>query len=257
MLSRGIMNKAVQVCVWPLFTALCCLVLGTAQAQEAGSATQISYEGNLGPARIGLTVVVKSGVVSGGHYFYAKYLTDIPLTGSIQPGVLALKGQDGGAFALKFVGNGSEAGKPLDFENSVGLEGTWSKDGKSLPVKLTAGGQSQAPATGRWYEMVTDQSDAAFEAKVQGFYKAAFAGDHAAAARNVSFPLRVNQNGKSRMIHNAAELAAKWDTIFTPAYLAALKKDMPHDLGIVQGQAMLGDGQAFFDDKGATALNIP
>jgi hypothetical protein len=257
MRHRRIMNKAAQVCVQQLLIGVLCLALGAAHAQKAGSATQVSYEGTLGTARIGLTVVVKSGAVSGGHYFYAKYLTDIPLTGSIQPGALALKGQDGGAFALKFVGNGSEAGKPLDFENSVGLEGTWSKDGKSLPVKLTAGGQSPAPASGRWYEMVTDQSDAAFEAKVQGFYKAALTGDHAAAARNVSFPLRVNHNGKSRMIRNTTELTAQWETIFTPAYLVALKKDMPHDLSIVQGQAMLGDGQAFFSDKGATALNIP
>jgi hypothetical protein len=104
---------------------------------------------------------------------------------------------------------------------------------------------------------VTGQSDAAFEAKVQGFYKAALAGDRAAAAKYVSFPLRVNHNGKSRTIHNAAELAAQWETIFTPAYLTALKNDIPHDLSVIQGQAMLGDGQAFFSDQGATALNIP
>jgi len=253
----GITTRAAHICRRLVVTVFLCLALEAAHAQEAGAASLISYEGTLGPARIGLTLVVKSGAVAGGHYFYAKYLTDIPLIGSIQPGALALQGQDGGAFALKFVGNGSDAGKPLNFENSVGLEGNWSKDGKILPVKLTAGGQSPAPASGRWYEMVTDQSDAAFEAKVQGFYKAAMSGDRAAAARYVSFPLRVNHNGKSRMIRNAAELAAQWETIFTPAYLEALKKDLPHDLGIVQGQAMLGNGQAFFSDKGATAINIP
>ncbi len=241
----------------PIFAAFLSLALGAAHAQQADSATQISYEGTLGPARIGLTLVVRNDIVSGGHYFYAKYLTDIPLTGSIRPGALALQGQDGGAFALRFVGNGSDAGKPLDFENSVGLEGTWARDGKSLPVKLTAGGQSPAPASGRWYEMVTDHSDAAFEARVQGFYRAALAGDRAATAKYVSFPLRVNHNGESRMIRSAAELTAQWETIFTLAYLAALRKDMPHDLSIVQGQAMLGDGQAFFSERGATALNIP
>jgi hypothetical protein len=253
----GILSTAVQRPLRPIFAMLLCLASAVAHAQDAGGATQISYEGTLGPARIGLTVIVKNGAVSGGHYFYAKYLTDIPLNGSIQPGALTLHGQDGGVFALKFVGNGSEAGKPLNFENSVGLEGTWSKDGKSLPVKLTAAGQSPVSASGRWYEMVTDQSDAAFEAKVQGFYKAALTGDRAAVANYVSFPLRVNHAGKSRIVRNAAELTAQWETIFTPAYLAALKKDMPHDLSIIQGQAMLGDGQAFFSDKGATTLNIP
>jgi hypothetical protein len=105
--------------------------------------------------------------------------------------------------------------------------------------------------------MVTDQSDAAFEAKLQGFHKAALAGDRSTVADYVYFPLRVNHGGKSRMVRSAAELTAQWKTIFTAAYLAALKKDLPHDPSIIQGQAMLGDGQAFFSDKGATALNIP
>jgi hypothetical protein len=232
------------------------LAAGEAAAQDA--ANQISYEGTLGPARIGLTLVVKSGnMIAGGHYFYTRYLTDIPLTGSMQSGGLTLRGKDGGAFALKFVGNGSDGGKPLDFNNSVGLEGTWAGGAKTLPVKLSMGGQSPLPASGRWYEMVTGQSDAAFEARVQGFYKAVLAGDRAAAARFVSFPLRVNHNGKHRMIQNAAELSAQWETIFIPAYLAALKNDVPHDLGISNGQAMLGSGDVWFSDKGATALNLP
>jgi hypothetical protein len=252
------LRTAVQTYFPWAFAAILSLSLGRALAQEAGNATLLSYQGTLGPTRIGLTVVVKSSnTITGGHYFYAKYLTDIPLTGTMKSGGLSLDGKDGGAFALAFVGNGSEGGKPLNFDNSVGLEGTWSKDGKSLPVKLAAEGQSPVTASGRWYEMVTGQSDAAFEAKAQGFCKAALAGDSAAAAKYVSFPLRVNHNGKNRTIHNAAELAAQWETIFTPAYLTALKNDIPHDLSVIQGQAMLGDGQAFFSDQGATALNIP
>lgn len=253
----GLPNSAAPIFLGPVFAAVFLSALVPSLAQERETARQISYEGTLGPARIGLTVVVTNGVVSGGHYFYAKYLTDIQLNGSAQPGALTLEGKDGGVFALKFVGNGSEGGKPLNFENSVGLEGTWSKDGKTLPVKLTAEGQSPVPASGRWYEMVTSESDAAFEAKIQGFCKAALAGDRSATAKYVSFPLRVNHNGKSRMILNATELNAQWETIFTPAYLAALKNDLPHDLSVIQGQAMLGNGQAFFGDKGATALNIP
>jgi hypothetical protein len=83
-------------------------------------------------------VVNADNRITGGHYFYAKYLTDIPLTGTMKAAALSLDGNDGGAFAQKFVGNGSDGGEPLNFENNVGLEGTWSKDGKSMPVKLTA-----------------------------------------------------------------------------------------------------------------------
>jgi hypothetical protein len=227
-----------------------------AKAQDSSGANRISYEGTLGQTRIWLTLIVKAdNTITGGHYFYAKYLTDIPLTGAMQPGTVTLKGQDGGSFDLKIKGNGSEGSKPMDFNTSVGLEGTWSKDGKSLPVKLDA--QGMAPANGRWYENVTSESDAAFEARAQGFYKAALAGDKATVAKYVDFPLRVNQNGKSRTIHSSAELSAQWDSIFTPAYLAALKKDIPHDMGVAQGQAMLGAGDVWFGDKGATALNLP
>jgi hypothetical protein len=228
----------------------------TATPQDSSGANRISYEGTLGSTRIGMTLIVKGdNVITGGHYFYAKYLTDIPLTGTMQPGAVTLKGQDGGSFDLRFKGNGSEGGKPLDFNNSVGLEGTWSKEGKSLPVKLGAGGMSSAVSG--WYADVTDQSDAAFEAKAQAFYKAALAGDKETAAKYVAFPLRVNHNGKGRMIHSAAELTAQWESIFTPAYLAALKKDIPHDMGVSNGQAMLGPGEVWFGDKGVTALNLP
>ena len=230
---------------------------GAGLAQDSGL-NQVSYDGTLGPTRIGLTLIVKGGnSIAGGHYFYAKYLTDIPLTGTMQASALTLKGGDGGSFALKFTGNGSEGGKPLDFTNSVGLEGTWFKDGKTLPVKLAAGGQSSVPASGRWYEMVTDESDAAFEAKAQGFYKAVLAGDKTGAAKYVDFPLRVNQNGKGHLVRSAAELSAQWDRILTPAYLDILKKEMPHDMSVSKGQAMLGAGDVWFSSKGASALNLP
>jgi hypothetical protein len=251
----GALGKGLERFAIVLAAALAMSSAATAQSAEMN---EVSYDGTLGSTRIGLTLVAKGAAsITGGHYFYAKYLKDIPLTGTLQSSALTLKGEDGGTFALKFIGNGSEAGKPLDFTNSVGLEGTWSGGGKSLPVKLTAGGQSPVPGSGRWYENATEQSDAVFEAKAQAFYKAVLAGDRPTAAKYVSFPLRVNQNGKSRMIHSAAELAAQWETIFTPAYLEALKKDMPHDMSVIRGQAMLGSGEVWFGDKGATALNLP
>jgi hypothetical protein len=227
-------------------------------AESASDLTQISYQGTLDATRIGLTIIAKgSQELTGGHYFYAKYLADIPLTGKIHSGGLTLVGQDGGTFTLNFKGNGSEGGKPLDYNNSVGLVGTWSKGGETLPVSLGMSGQSAVPKSGRWYENVTDESDVAFEARVQGFYTAVLTGDRAGAAKYVAFPLRVNHNGKSQMIHSAAELSAHWDKIFTASYLENLKKDLPHDMGISNSQAMLGAGDVWFGAKGATALNLP
>jgi hypothetical protein len=253
-----IFTTAAMNCLRPALAVILSMAVGPSLAEDPADLTQIVYEGTLGSAHIGLTLLVNgNNTVASGHYFYAKYLTDIPLTGAMQSSTLSLQGNGGGAFALKFIGNGSEGAQPLNFDNSVGLEGTWSMDGKTRPVKLSMGGQSTVSSGGRWYEMVTDDDDLEFEAKVQGFYKAALAGDRAAVARYISFPLRVNHKGTSRMIRSASELTAQWDTIFTPAYLAALKNDLPHDLSIVKGQAMLGAGDAFFNSKGATALNLP
>ncbi|HXE15478.1 MAG TPA: hypothetical protein VN633_25365 [Bryobacteraceae bacterium] len=59
-----------------------------------------------------------------------------------------------------------------------------------------------------------------------------------------------------RTIKNAAQLVSAWDSIFTPAFLAHLRDDLPHDMFVHQGMAMLGDGDVWFDAKGAAVLNV-
>jgi uncharacterized protein (DUF2132 family) len=64
-------------------------------------------------------------------------------------------------------------------------------------------------------------------------------------------------NGKHpQSIQNAAQLITAWDSIFTPSFLARLRNDLPHDLFVHEGMAMLGDGDVWFDAKGAAALNV-
>ena len=247
----------------------------------AWSADELSYRGTVGTARVGLTVTLppanREGPLSG-HYFYARYKKDIPLTGSLKGGKLTLTEAGGGAFALSFVVDGGAtkpaAGKPLDFRNSTGLEGTWSGNGKSLPVTLAlASGAHEAAAASspaarasaalpvaagaRRYSQVTTESDAAFEARVQGFRNAVIQGDRAGASRYVQFPLRVNAGGKTRTIASAIQLGSGWDRIATPAFVEAMKKATPKDLFVSNGMAMMGDGVAWFGPKGAVALNLP
>ncbi|MGA8598178.1 MAG: hypothetical protein WB676_25960 [Bryobacteraceae bacterium] len=216
------------------------------------------YAGTLGQSRIGMTIEVGMGEAARGHYFYQKYLTDIPLSVSQNAGSLTLKEQGGGTFHLHFKGNGSEGSEPLYFKNSVGLEGTWtSANGtQTFPVSLALQTVIPGMEGERRYAYVTKESDAAFETRVQAFYRAVMAGDRAAAAKYVSYPLRVN--GKTqKTLKTPAEFVAAWDTIFIPAYLARLSKDLPHDMFVHEGMAMLGDGDVWFDDKGAAALNVP
>ncbi|OQS36070.1 hypothetical protein [Chromobacterium haemolyticum] len=226
-------------------------------AHAADDIDRVNLEGTLGQERIGMSLLVKNGKsFDGGHYFYGRYLKDIPLRGKLQGETLLLSEPSGGVFKLRFKSNGSADGQPLSFDNSVGLDGDWTLKTKTLPVTLTMG--DMAPASeGRWYRDVTEESDAAFEARVQGFLRAALAGEAQQASRYVHFPLRINHKGGSRQIANTRQLQAEWSDIFTPAYLEQLKQPMPHNLFVRNGQAMLGSGVAWFDAKGAAALNLP
>jgi hypothetical protein len=234
------------------------LATGTALAQSSDPVNRITFLGTVGQNKIGMTLLVNaSGAVTGGHYFYAKYLTDISLKAGTQGSGIVLYEPDGGQFALRFKGNGSEGGKPLNFQNSIGMEGRWMKGANSYPVALEMRGSWQGPANARWYEDVTTESDAAFEAQVQEFYKAVISGDQTMAIRFVDFPLRVNEKGKSRTIRSRAELSAQWKQIFTPACIDAFKNAIPHDMFVRNGQVMLGDGVAWLGPKGAQSINIP
>lgn len=234
------------------------LAAGTTQAQPADTVSRVTFSGTIGQSRIGLTLVVNAAkVITGGHYFYAKDLKDIPLKAGTQGVGVILYEPDGGQLALGFKSNGSNSGQPLSFENSTGMEGRWMKGPSSYPIDLQMEGISEGPADARWYEDVTSESDAAFETRVQCFTKSVLAGDRTAAARYVDFPLRVNRNGKSSTIASAAGLSAQWNRIFTPACLDAIRNAMPHDMFVRNGQAMLGDGVVWFGPKGAQAINAP
>ncbi|MFM0343480.1 hypothetical protein [Paraburkholderia sp. RL17-347-BIC-D] len=224
---------------------------------QTENTTSVEYSGSVGEAKVGMTLVLHGKVVGKGHYFYYRYLKDIALTGQKSGSDLTLQ-EANGTFNLHFVGNGSNGAQPLDFSNSVGLAGSWTGGGKTLPVKFTLEGMSFADANaGHRYGMITDETDDAFEARAQGFYFAALKGDPKQAARFVHFPLRVNWSATHHeMIGSANQLAADWNRIFTPKYLAALRDAVPHDMPVIKSQyAMLGAGLAFFTDKGVEVLN--
>lgn len=195
-------------------------------------------------------------VVERAHYFCAKELKDIPLTGKVDGGTVTLHAAGGGTFVLKFRGNGSEGGQPLSLNNSVGLDGTWSNGAQTLPVRLDFESRWDSAPGVRWYADVTDESDVAFEARVRGFRTAVLKGDREAAAKYVNFPLRVN-GARTHVVRSAAQLSAEWDQIFTPEFIKSLRATMPHDMFVHNGQAMLGDGLVWFNARGASAINPP
>jgi len=210
------------------------------------------YAGMVGDAPVGMTLSITGNTVAeGSHYYYRKYLKDIPLTGTAGPD-LRLAEPGGGLFVLHYVDNNAAT---VTAYNSTGLVGTWSRNGRTVPVKLTAkGGGSYV--LGRRYAGVTNKGNAQFEEPIKRFYYAAIAGRPADAARFVAFPLRVNTAPQRFVtIRNASELQQKWNSIFSPVWLKALAAVSPHDLSTINGQAMIGAGLAFFGEDGLKAVN--
>jgi hypothetical protein len=215
------------------------------------------YEGNLGRDRIGITIIHRGDNIKGGHYFYKKYLKDIPLTGAVEGSNVTLN-ESGGTFQLHFVGNGSEHGEPLTFENSMGVTGSWtSRDGRrSYPVSLLR--LFENAYEGRQYADVTDDSDPAFEKRVQACFHAILDGDKSTVVRLTSYPLRVNfTDGQSRKLKDREQVFASWGTIFTPILLVHLRKALPHDMFVHEGMVMLANGDAWFDARGLAVVNVP
>ena len=208
-------------------------------------------EGSLGASRIGMTLVLANGEVRpGSHYFYQKYLKDIPLTGTVGNEIV-LHEPGGGTFTLHAEGGDAT---PQDLENSTSLRGAWNGGGKTFPATLGLGSIATF-APGHRYADASDVSDAAFEAQVQGFTAGIMAGDRAAAMRHVAFPLRVNTGeGHFFTVETPAQLDAAWPRVFSAAWIAALAKEPPHDMGTIQDQVALGAGLAFFDRKGKLSI---
>jgi hypothetical protein len=226
-------------------------------AQNSAGINGVTLQGTLGGIRIGMALQINNlNVVERAHYFYARSLRDIPLTGNVDGSTVRLHEAGGGSFILKFRGNGSEGGRALNLSNSVGLDGTWSDGTQSLPVRLDFESRWDSAPGLRWYANLTDESDAAFEARVRGFRTSVLKGDREAAAKYVDFPLRVNYP-RTHVVRSAAQLSAEWDEIFTPVFVKALRATIPHDMFVHNGQAMLGDGLVWFNATGATAINPP
>lgn len=256
-ITDGHSRRRIALAMGALLAAASSVLPASAQSAPSAGRPESMYEGVLGTGAIGMTIVHPRGGETAltGHYFAAGVLKDIPLTGSFQAGRLILREAGGGAFVLAFVDNGFAGGKPLDFGNSIGLTGQWTQGATRLAVTL--GSTGSRVAGGRRYAQVTRESDEAFEARVQGFHRAVLAGDRAAAAGHVAFPLRVTSAGKSRQIASAEQLDAEWDRVFTPACLDVLKEALPHDMFVARGQAMIGNGVAWFGANGAVAINLP
>ena len=215
----------------------------------------MEMKGTIGPYRIGLNYTVRNRTeLVTAHYFYFSKLNDIPLTGTVSGDSVVWKGMDGGVFRLRFTGNGSNGTAPLTFYNSIGLSGTWVLGSRTFPVKLVGTHDTANPGE-RFYADVTSASDSSVEQMARDAQSAIVGGDQLLAAKLVHFPLRVYKAKRHFTIGDSAELQKNWLQVFSPAFVARIQNESPHEMFVHDGAAMLGDGELWFDDKGITAVN--
>lgn len=227
----------------------------TAQGDGDTNLSSTEMQGTIGQYRVGLNYTVRNNTeLVVAHYFYVSQLKNIALTGSVEGENVEFKGEDGSVFHLHFVGNGSNGSDPLTFYNSIGLSGIWVLGSHTLPVKLQ--GEYGTPNPGqRLYAQVTSQPDAQFEAMVQNARKAILSGNSRVTAMYVSFPLRVNFDQRNLTVQGRTQFEANYSLIFSPAFVARIRADIPHEMFVHEGEAMLGSGDLWFDRRGLVAIN--
>lgn len=227
----------------------------SAQVSNTDKLESMEATGTVGQYRIGLNYTVREQTdLVEAHYFYVSQSKNIPLTGAVSGESVHFHGADGSDFTLHFIGNGSNGKDHLTFYNSVGLTGTWTLGNRDLPAELHFSHSTANPGQ-RLYSQVTDKSDAAFESMVNAAKDAILSGDPVATARYVHFPLLVNTSHENRVIHSLSALRTNWSAIFAPDFIAKLRLDSTHEMFVHNGEAMLGDGELWFDDRGLVALN--
>ena len=231
-------------------------------APEAASSAAETWtmNGTVGRYPVGLSLsLTAGGTIVRGHYFYTRHLADIPLEGTTDGASLSLTEPDGGRFDLRLTAASAasrDTAEPLTFSTATGLAGTWRKGSTSLPVVLSFESMSTGVPAAARYSDVTDEADAAFEARARRFLRGVIDNDRTMAAAAVSYPLRVN-GPRRRTIRDRKALLAQWNQLFTPAYVATLRTAVPHDMFVRNGLAMVAGGALWFDARGAAVLNLP
>ena len=249
------LRRSLRLRRWWALAPILLLCTHSTGGQAANLLDSMVMLGTIGSYPVGLNYTTRNHTeLMAAHYFYASQLKNIALTGKVNGEAVDLQGADGSTFHLHFIGNGSNGKNPLTFYNSTSMAGTWMMGTKSLPVTFS-GGYSTANPGQRIYTDVTGKSDTEFEEIVQAARSAIIMGDRNKTAKYLAFPLRVNLKSGHITIGNAAQLQMQWSRVFPPALIEKLKSDVPHEMFVRNGEAMLGDGELWFADQGLVSVN--
>jgi hypothetical protein len=206
------------------------------------------FEGTVGTAKIGLTLVSKeiSGFERGDNvgcsYFYVSQLKDIKLNCSIDIAgnfvfkELDEKGKVRAVFKGKFL------------KNEQGMaEGTWTRTGgtRSLPFRMRQQ-QGVSSEDGNRYSQIDAADGTKFEDQVRDFRASVLKGEKQKVAAQIRYPISVTVNGKRVKVRNKAAMLQYYDRVFDKGFVMALDKTVPHNMFCKYTGAMLGNGVVWF-----------
>jgi hypothetical protein len=245
---------------------LLCLALCASTAQAACVRNEPgrlwNYIGTLAgkyPVRM---VLVFSGTQVQGVYAYASTLRDLRVAGPLErDSRLTLQEQDAGGkatgrFDVTFPERdpGTTYGdSPLTCDVIAGqwrkLNATGQPVGEPLAVYLRTEGATSG-GIGRRYGVIGVRDDEVVNGGAARFWRALKAGDKAAVAATLRYPITVAVNGKRTRIADAAAMIAVYDTVFTQSYREAILADIPRHLFVRDQGAMLANGAAWIGASG-------
>jgi hypothetical protein len=249
-LARRIVALAMPLLISPFV-----LREGNAATDVPERLSTYEMEGKIGDQIIGASMTIANhDEYVAGHYFYGRHLKDIPLTGRRVGDGLVLTEPGGGTFQLHFVTNEQTLHRPLDFYYSTGLQGQWVQNARSLPVVLGFTWEYDGPTRTRFYADVTRETDAVFEAKAQRFVRGVLENRRELAAGAIDYPLIVRHGRKKFVVVDQKMLLRRWQEVFTPSLKASLRRALPHEMFVRNGEAMIGNGEVWFSAKGAAIV---
>ena len=213
-------------------------------------------------------VLVFSGAQVQGVYTYASSLRDLRVNGTLAADSrLTLQEQDASG---KLTGRFDASFPERDPGNTYGdsplscdvIAGEWRKldasgqaVGEPLSVYLRTEGATSG-SLGRRYGAIGVRDDEVVNAGAARFWRGVKAGDKAAVAATLRYPITLAVHGKRTRIADAAALVAVYDEVFTPRYRDALLADIPRHLFVRDQGAMLANGGAWIGANGkVTAIN--
>lgn len=224
------------------------------------------YVGTIGKRDIGMTLFTNddpkqlmSQVKLSGYYFYNQNPRDINLEvecdGKRHISLYELNpsGQRVALFKGTFPEKDPKGRFGKSKLNGEVIIGEWSplngSDKQPFYLRET-GGVGAGPGENR-YAVAGVQDAATLEVQVRKFKDAVLTKNKAVVASFIKYPIWVTFNDQAKEMRNKAEFLKNYDRIFTPRYVAAIGKAVPHNMFVKVEGVMLGsNGEVWFSANG-------